>query len=282
MRNGRDELAKREIPKTDNCNMSGTFYKRLKSYYQTIGEILHHQAEISAVYPNPTDKGYFRETIYSEFLKNHLPSSCNIVLGGFLFDLNGNESKQLDVIVTNSTCLRYRLPVNHIIKEFACTEGSLAVISVKSDLDSRGLIDTLDNLASIPPNQSLEGRVSPLMSIPNYADWPYKIVYAHKGTSIEALHQSLNKFYLERTSIPITRRPNLIHVNRKGCIIRIPPGGGKLRNGDMVPEHTFHPMNDPTNAYALMCAIQNIQLNSIASNHIIFNYNSMLDQISFD
>ena len=171
--------------------------------------------------------------------------------------------------------------MEHKIKEFACTEGALAVISIKSDLDSEELADTLNNLASIPPTASLEGRVSPLVHIPNYADWPYKIVYAHKGISIEALCKSLNKFYLQRSDIAWTRRPNLIHVNGRGCIIRIPVGGGKLRNGQSVPENTFHIINEPTNTYALMQAVQNIQKLVGDSHHILFNYNSMIDNISF-
>jgi hypothetical protein len=187
--------------------MSHDFYNRLKSYYKSVGTILYQQAEISAIYPNPSDKGVIRETIYSEFLRNHLPSSCNILLGGFLFDCDGSESRQLDIIVTTSTCLRYRLPVENVIKEFACTEGALAVVSVKSNLDTRELFDTLENIASIPSSQSLEGRSSPMLSIPNYADWPYKIIYAHKGISIETLCDSLNKYYTEHPNIPFTRRP---------------------------------------------------------------------------
>jgi hypothetical protein len=155
------------------------------------------------------------------------------------------------------------------------------VVSVKSNLDSGELIDTLKNLASIPPTQTLEGRVSPFMNIPNYADWPCKIIYAHKGISIEALCESLNNFYFENSAISFTRRPNIIHVNGKGCIIRIPSGGGKLRNGLSVAEHAFHPIKEETNAYALMQAIHMIQLNSVASQHIIFNYNSMIDNIPF-
>jgi hypothetical protein len=62
--------------------MTDKFYNRLKSYYQTVGTLLYQQAETAAIYPNPGDKGFFRETIYSEFLKNHLPSSCNIIQGG--------------------------------------------------------------------------------------------------------------------------------------------------------------------------------------------------------
>lgn len=159
--------------------MTHNFFSRLKSYYTSVGKILYHQAEISAIYPNPSDKGFFRESIYSEFLKNHLPSSCNIVLGGFLFDFEGKESKQLDIIVTTSTCLRYRLPTESVIKEFACIEGSLAIVSVKN-------------------------------------------------------------------------------------------------------EHSFHPISELTNAYALMYAIQNIQVNCAASHHIMFNYTSMIDKIHFD
>lgn len=237
---------------------------------------------MAAIFPNPSDKGGSREAIYSEFLKKHLPSSCNILLGGFLFDLQGNESKQLDVIITNNTCLRYRLPVEDSIKEFACTEGSLGVVSIKSDLDARNLIDCLKNLASIPPMQSLEGRINPVYTISNYEDWPYKIVYAHKGNSIEGLCNSLNEYYINYPDIPITRRPNLIHVNGQGYILRISAGGNKTRNGKILVEHTFYPMNDTTNVYALMDAINKIQTRCVASSDIITTYSSMIDNIHFN
>jgi hypothetical protein len=38
---------------------------------------------------------------------NTPPSKCKVVSGGFLFGLDGAESGQLDIIVTNDTALQF-------------------------------------------------------------------------------------------------------------------------------------------------------------------------------
>ena len=234
-------------------------------------------ANLSDVLPNPSDKGSERERVYKDFLKMHLPDSCNTILGGYLFDLDGTESKQLDLIVTNSTSIRF----GEMSKEFACVEGSLAVVEVKSNLDTEKLFQALEGIASVPPTVPLERRRSPIITIPNYNDWPYKIIYAHKGNKLETIYQSLNEFYLQYPTIPFTRRPNLIHVNGKGHIVRVGPEGRFLRNGEKVPANTFWQMLDSTNVYAFMEVIKEIQSRSQASLHILYDYSSMIDRISF-
>ncbi len=261
--------------------MANSFYQRLKEYYQDIGEKMVSEAKISSVLPNPSDKGSARETVYFNFLKDSLPISCNIALGGYLFDLTGRESKQLDIIVTNSTSLKYRVPIGGTEKEFACVEGSLAVAEVKSNLDAKELLDALKKIASIPPMMPLEGRIPSILTIPNYDDWPYKIIYAHKGNRLETLCQSLNEFYSEHSTIPFTRRPNLIHVNGAGYIAYIGPKGRQLRNGKTVPAYTFYQMSDSTNVWALMEAIKEIQIRSLSSQYILHHYSSMIDKIHF-
>ncbi|MCP5361019.1 MAG: hypothetical protein H6908_00030 [Hyphomicrobiales bacterium] len=78
---------------------------------------------------NTTDIGIIREKLLKSFLENHLPSSCNVLLSGFLFNMEGAESKQLDVIVTTDSSPQYRYLDG---KSFACVDGTVSVISVKS------------------------------------------------------------------------------------------------------------------------------------------------------
>lgn len=262
--------------------MTKPFYERLKTYYQEVGKGLLSNANSAGIFPNSTDKGMMRENTYANFLKNHLPSACNVGFGGFVFDLDGSESGQIDIIITGNTCLRYKLLVDGINKEFSCVEGTLGVVSVKSTLDSKELVNSLENFAGIPPTASLNGRIPFMLNIPYYEDWPYKIIYAHNGISIETLCSSLNEYYLKNPQIPFSRRPNLIHINGKGCVVRIPPGGGLLRNGTKVPEHVFHSMHDSSNVIGLHEAIKNIQQHSVAAHHIFFNYGEMIDKINFE
>lgn len=261
--------------------MPKKFYDRLRDYYQKVGEVLRGEAEASAIFPNASDIGAHRERVYAEFLRNHLPASCSIMYGGFLFNIEGDESKQLDLIISCSTSPQYKMAEsNSEGKSFSCIEGCLAVVSVKSTLDTKQLFDALENIASIPEKQSKkEIRLSPLMNLPNYEDWPYKIIYASDGISCEALLSSIRRFYDENPGIPYYHRPNLIHVGGKYNIVRIFPEGGKNFNGDPIPPHTFYPHEDQSDFYPLQLAVQHIQKNATASQHILFSYDQILTNL---
>ena len=76
--------------------MPKDFYTRLRSYYKKVGEVLRGDADAASIFPNTSEIGIARELVYAEFLRNHAPSKCNVFLGGFLFHLDGTESKQLE------------------------------------------------------------------------------------------------------------------------------------------------------------------------------------------
>src|SRR4051812_24133567 len=120
--------------------MAKHFYDRLKKYFSEVGAVLRGEADSASIFPNSTDKGMSREKVYAEFLRTHLPSICNVSFGGFLFNLSGAESKQIDVIVTTDSCPQYNLHNRDGQgKSFSCIEGALAVVSIKSNLDSKEL-----------------------------------------------------------------------------------------------------------------------------------------------
>ena len=116
--------------------MSQSFFHRLRSYYMKVAEVLRGDADAASIFPNTTDVGMSRELIYADFLRQHAPSKCNVFLGGFLFDDNGVESKQLDVIVTTDTAPRFNFHNREGVgKSFSPVEGTLGVASIKSNLD---------------------------------------------------------------------------------------------------------------------------------------------------
>ncbi len=141
--------------------MATNFHARLRAYYLKFGEVLRGNADAASVFPNTTDIGMAREKVYAEFLKQHAPSKCNVFLGGFLFHMDGTESKQLDVIVTTDTAPRFDFyNRDGEGKSFSPVEGTLGVASIKSTLDKQQLQDSLTGIASIPPTESLDKRVS--------------------------------------------------------------------------------------------------------------------------
>jgi hypothetical protein len=253
-----------------------------------VGAVLRGEADAASIFRNTTDIGLSRERVYAQFLRNHLPSKCNVFFGGFVFNLAGDESKQIDLLVTTDTCPRFDFHnPNGSGKAFTCVDGLLAAICMKSTLDSNELIDSLQNIASLPTKNSLDGKTPLGVRISNYDDWPFKIVYASDGISVNTLKNTLESFYQDNPHIPFNSRPNLIHVAGKYNAIRIGPGGGRTRDGMPLQEHTYHWMlnnikdNVSSDVHALAVAVHDIQARAVASNHICFNYDNIINSIPF-
>jgi len=259
--------------------MSGPFFERLKLYFSKVGEVLKGQADVASIFPNTTDIGSSRERIYAEVLRQHLPQSCTVSFGGFLFDMEGNESKQIDLIVLNDASPQFNFHnPDGQGKAFACVDGCIAVASIKSTLDSAQLVDALNNIASLPDKVPLENRHNPLLKIKNYEDWPYKIVYASDGASIETALKTLTSFYDGNQNIPQYKRPNIIHVCGKYNIIRVGKGA-TTRDGTKIQENTFWGQPDPSDSYALLSTILEVQLRAESSKHIIYNYMNLINKL---
>jgi|AntAceMinimDraft_17_1070374.scaffolds.fasta_scaffold01077_13 hypothetical protein len=261
--------------------MPKPFFDRLKTYFLQVGKVLQGQAESASIFPNPTDIGVSRERVYAEFLRQHLPLSCHVCFGGFLFDQDGNESRQIDLIITNDSSLRFDLHnPDGAGKSFACIDGCVAVVSLKSNLTTSELKDALENLASLPEKQPIEGRQNPLIRVGNYGDWPFKIIYASRGAQLVTILRALDGFYQEHPEIPHARQPNLIHVAGGYSVVRVGKNA-KTRDGTDIPENSFHGHADPTDVFALYWAVSNIQKVTMGSKHVLYDYSGMINSIPF-
>ena len=265
--------------------MAKDFFTRLREYYLKVAEVLRGEADSASVFPNPTDIGEARERIYADFLRQHAPSKCNVFLGGFLFDDNGIESKQLDVIVSTDTAPRFDFHNRDGSgKSFSPVEGTLGVASIKSNLDKNQLFDALGGIASIPPTKNLEGRVNLLLKISNYDDWPYKIVYSSKGLEGQTLLEHVQTYYNDHPEIPVNRRPHLIHVAGSYVILRIKEGmtvHNKSGVQEQTPEiGTFFLMTRDPDLQAIVWALDSLQQNAMISNHIQFSYGDLINKVN--
>lgn len=260
--------------------MGKPFFDRLQKYFLDVGRVLRGQANVAAVFPNSSDIGNSREQIYGSFLKEHLPSSCVVVYGGFLFNLNGDESKQIDIIITNDVSPQYVFNSQcGQAKTFRCIEGCIAVASIKSNLNTHELFDSLENIASLPDKQPLGNRGNPMIDLSDYEDWPFKIIYASDGISLANLYSKIDTFYKKKPHISYFNRPNLIHVAGKYNLIRTPPEGSKTRSGKTVPGNIFFPNDKHPDVLALPYTVQKIQLHAMKSQHILFNYGDLLNSL---
>ena len=257
--------------------MSKPFVEKLQEYYSNVSEALRNESAAASIFPNAGDIGTTRERIYVEFLRSCLPSACNVNLGGFLFNAEGDLSAQIDVIVTSDTCPQFNFNNRDGHgKTFSCIDGTLAVASLKSHLNRATLHEALDNLASLPSKQPLQaGMVSPLVSIPDYDDWPYKIVYAPDGVSLDTLEEALFD-YVSRKRTRVFGLPNIIHVAGKYSFTRTGSKETELTDGETIPPHTFVSEADPSDAGALSRVVVDIQGNLIASRQILWNYRDLL------
>lgn len=262
--------------------MPAEFYERLSQYFLSVGSVLRGEAEAASIFPNTSDIGQSRELIYADFLRNHVPTNCDISLGGFLFDVDGNESKQLDIVVTSNSSPHFVLPSSandSFPKRFACIDGTIAVVAVKSNLTTTELVNALDNLASIPLQSPLTGRILPAYTIADYDEWPLKIVYATDGASLPTLLAKIESYYQDNPDIPTTRQPELIHVAGKYNVRRIVRSGTTTRGGAPIAQGTYYGQPENTDVWALQFVVNEIQKYASAAQHILYKFDDVFGRI---
>jgi hypothetical protein len=122
----------------------------LIEYYNDKANTIQSQAREASIHDNKSDIGTLREDYLFDFLETHIPTRCNVIKGGFVFDSTGSKSSQIDLMVCNDQTFQFKKSgYDNKTKSFKCVEGCYAVISVKSYLTKLSLIDSLQNLASV-------------------------------------------------------------------------------------------------------------------------------------
>lgn len=260
--------------------MAKDFYGRLHSYFLEVGKVLRNEASVATIFPNPTDRGMSRENIYAKVLQDHLPPVCNIKLGGFVFGLDGSESKQIDLIISNNNSIQF----NHLLtsiggKTFSCIEGCIGVASIKSTLDRKELFESLDNLSSLPEKSPLGNKSLINREILHYNDWPYKVIFASNGINPNTLLSHLNEYYSIHPQTPINKRPNIIHVAGSCNIIRVMATNTTLRNGEQLTPGTFHLQTASPDVFGLAHVIAEMQAIAMASNFIVYEYSAVMNNL---
>lgn len=198
------------------------FVDRFRGYLEATVRTLIEEEGAAAVFSNTTDIGQSKEAKIRDLLRLHIPRSAHIDLGGFLFDLDGNESKQLDLLITDSASMRFDFHNRDGGgKSFACVDGCLAVISSKSTLNSAELNEALENMASIPANTALSPHNSDQrLDLSSMKDGPVKAIIAQRGIDPHTLIRYVGEYYKRNPEIPVSRRPNYIHVLGRYCWVR--------------------------------------------------------------
>jgi hypothetical protein len=258
--------------------MTKPFFDRLRNYLEAVGRVLAGQASVASVFANPTDIGTSRERVYAEVLRQHVPSSCNVFLGGFLFGADGSESRQLDIMVTVDRALQFNFQNSDGGgRAFASVDGCIGVVSVKSYLSTSELHDALANIASIPEALPLGGRVNPSYRFDDYDDWPFKVVYASEGMSSSTALSAVYEFYAAHPEIPNGRRPHVIHVAGSYVIFRA-RADYQLAHG-ILPRGGFATVTDNADVNALMLVFKSLQINAQNASQVVFNYHHLMERL---
>lgn len=261
-------------------------FSKISDYFQGVSDLMSGMHKSSSVFPNYSDIGDSRENILLKYLKNHCPSRCSVAKGGFIFDKEGNVSKQIDLIIENDFTLNFKQfnQFSDNSKTFQCIEGSLAAISIKSKLNKNTLEDSLSNLASIPkmPDEMIRSMNPNLTNKESFLKLPKKIVFAFDGIKDrDKILEYLNKFYIEN-DFQDYQKADLIAVNNKYLIVKVKEGM-KTEEGGNPPVGSYHIAwkHKRIGAVCLTSIIYQIQEASRFTPHILFNIDDYTNKINF-
>ena len=201
--------------------MSTHAFRKMAEYFQSLVQETTSEARQAGLLQNPTAVGSGREEIFRRLLERHLPDNCEVFRGGYVFNVNGETSKQIDVIATSGATPRFEILPN--LQAIAPLEGTICVGEVKTRLDKETLTKALENFASLPRIADPGKALSPsIVTNENHFwwDWPYKVIFAYDGIEKETIYRYVSQFYKERPEIPQECRPSLIHVLGQYILVR--------------------------------------------------------------
>jgi hypothetical protein len=263
--------------------MTGSLlFERLLSYFQSHADRLETVVEGSKIFENKGDAGTVREDDLAKFLRVHIPKRCNIVKGGFVFDYQGAQSNQIDLIITNDATLQF-LDDSPSEKSFNTIEGCNSVISVKTSLNKDTLIEAIDNLASVPPPSNIQ--ISSQVSNPEamIGQLPQKVIFAYSGLNHQTIYGHLAD-HLKQKQIPLEMAPNLIIVNNSYYIELVGPTGVPLVDGSFLKPNTYGLWIKENNRYlgalALVHLLVRIQHISTLSPYLIIGWEPYLKEMA--
>ena len=271
--------------------MSENAFSDLAKYYGALAEQLASEAKQADLLRNPTAVGTDREEVYQRFLERHVPRSCEVFRGGYVFNLEGVRSRQVDVIVTAGTTPRFEMGSGN--QAIALLEGTVAVAEVKSNLNKQTLYEALDNFSELPVSADLAGALdnfsalNPSVKPPRperFWDFPFKIVFASKGVRKTTLSGHLNNYYNDNPNVPQGCKPNIIHVLGSYILVRISPemqvresDGSVAENQPQVGEYRW--FNTYSDLSAMLFIFLKIQSNVFLAQKMIWKYDNLINPI---
>jgi hypothetical protein len=213
--------------------------KMIARYYDSLSKVLSGHSELASVTGHPSDTGINREDILRDFINAHTPSKLEAILGGKIIGLEQPASKQIDCMVCSDIAPRF----NQNNRSIAIVEAVGVAISVKSHLDKKGIIDSIENLASIPKvspkvlsetssiNRNLVSRFSEIA--------PIRVCFAYTGINPETIMGHMIEYYNDHKEIAPNQRIKAVIVNGES-VIKFDPNGMEIEGGMKIKPYEYY------------------------------------------
>jgi hypothetical protein len=212
----------------------------------------------------PADKGELCELFIKQVLIDALGDSFKIFRGGRIVNFLGNESKQIDIILTGKKTIKLFED-----KGIYPTETVYGCISVTATLTKQKLIDCCNEFKSIPKfgySFISQRHPSETFAKQSLEIWktllPYKCIFAYKGELQEKWIDEMEKIAAD-CEIPFNAIPDLVIVNKVGLIEKILTKEKKL-------EFSFFKFSDSYKNYGIPFGKLLYHLNTFNYEEIFF------------
>lgn len=193
----------------------------LRDIFAAISDSLVAKFTLTSEGENRLGKGEKREEILKEFLRENLPPTFQVE-SDEIFDTQGSVSKQMDVIIFNSTMPALRSKALSLFP----VDSVLAACEVKTDLDKTRLEEAVENIQSV--KKMILAR--PAMHYGAFKDRVYGMVFAFDATQ-STIRQSLVEIY-EKLKVPKDQQIDLICVLNKFIGIGYPKEQGLVMESE--------------------------------------------------
>lgn len=173
----------------------------------------------------PGLKGQLVENTLRRFLAEYFPKSLDIT-SGYIIDVDGNESRQLDVIITDASKTPKFLDSDGV--RVVPVECVYAVIEIKTEIQQKELDEIFENMLSV---RSLEKKAF----TPTFIDaeftwnvygtdrkiWPVNYyVFAFDSMGLDLLKERIDNFHTSN-QLPVWKRIDGICVLNRGVICNV-------------------------------------------------------------
>lgn len=121
---------------------------RIRDWFNNLEKVLITEAECAGLLEHNATIGQIKEFLMKEVLKKFLPSGLTVGSGQVISSIDGDISKQIDIIIFDNRFPRFSV-TDSSQNALYPIEGVIATIEVKTELKSDTLKEALENCYSV-------------------------------------------------------------------------------------------------------------------------------------